>query len=232
MPHREGDKIKILPVFGVDQYGTDIFLPIRNTLASTSITLSTTTITQNTNGGNVPMGEQDEIVSDTDTIQFSNLGDGAEYVQTYRYTPDMSAMIYKIRINVAFALNVSVFSSGSFDLTNLNIRFVEQPDSKVLYENDFAVVMTALTGTGSSYFILDFDIVEPMKIFSGNPIDITFTTTTAVGAGTFQVGSLPIFCYSTPAVLKPFTSSGITFHIHASLDHSDPVFNEDIKRIV
>ncbi len=232
MPHREGSNIKLLPVYGVDHYGTDVFLPIRDTLATTSLTISGTTITKSTQGGNVPIDEQDEIASDIDTINFYNEGNDTEFNQTYRWTPDMSAIVYKTRVQIAFALNVSSISAGSFDLTNVAIRFQEQPVPKVLYENDFAVTMGALSTVSDAFFILDADVVEPFKVFSGNPIDIRIQTTVTTGTGTFQVGVLPLFCYTTPAVMKPFTSSGITFHIHASLDHADPVFNEDIGRIV
>lgn len=228
---REGSKIKLLPVYGVDHYGTDIFLPIRDILATTGLTVSTSTITRSTKGGNVPLDEQDEVLSDVDTIQFYDEGDDTDFNQTYRWTPDMSAIVYKFRVQVAFALNVSSISSGGFDLTNVQIALTEQPDDREIYKNEFAVDMTALTATGSSYFILDFDVTEPFKVFSANPIDIQIQTTTTTGTGTFQVGILPIFCYTTVANMKPFTSSGITFHIHASLDHSDPVFNEDIERL-
>ena len=227
-----GATVKLLPVYGVDHYGTDLFIPIRDTLATTSITVSGTTITQNTDGGFVPVDEQDEILSDVDTIHFYNEGNDTEYDQTYRWNPDLSAIVYKLRVNIAFALNVSAYTSGTFDLTNVILTITQQPDSNTIFSSDIPVTMAGLTSATDAYFILDLDITKDFKIYSGQPIDIRLQTTTATGVGTFQVGVLPVFCYETAAVIKPFTSSGVTFHVHATLDHSDPVFNEDIHRLV
>ena len=232
MPHTIGANVKLLATYGVDHYGTDVTLPIHDTLAVTTIAISGTTITQSTDGGNVPIEEQPEIYSDTDTLQFYNEGDDTEYDQTYRWTPDMSAVVYKTHLEIAFVLNVSAYTSGTFDLTNAIITISEQPDAKVIYANNFAVTMAGLTGIGDAMFVLNADVVEAFKVFSGNPIDIRIQTTTATGVGTSQVGVAAAFCLSTPANMKPFRQSAVTLHIHASLDHADPIFNQDITRIL
>ena len=54
--HQFANHIKLLPTYGVDNYGTDLFIPLGNdpTLSAASITLSTTVITHSTDGGNIP----------------------------------------------------------------------------------------------------------------------------------------------------------------------------------
>ena len=234
MPHKVATTIKLLPTYGVDHYGTDIFLPLFEQDDNTgAITISNTTITQSTSpGSNFPIDKQDEFISNIDTLQFLHAGNDTEFDHTYTWQPDMSAIVYKLRVQVAFVLNVSARTAGSFDLTQIALLFREQPGNRVIYENTFPVTMAAISAVGNAMFIFDADVVEPFKVFSGNPIDFSFTTTVTTGTGTFQVGIAPIFPYTTPADAKPFARSGITLHIHASLDHADPIFNKDIERVI
>ena len=237
MPHALGSKVKILPTYGVDNYGHDIFIPVANDagLSAVSITPSTTTITQSVSSGAIPTDSQDTLLADADTIQLLHQGNDTEFNRVYRFNPDMTAAVYKTRILLAIGLNVSVRVSGTITLPNAFVTITEViGEQNVLFDGVFALTIAGLSGVASSYFILDADFSSIFKVFSGNPIDIRIRIPAAAESGdsTTQVGILPLFCYQSAAVLKPFTLSGITFHIHASLDHADPICNLDIERVV
>ena len=237
MPDVPGNQIKMLPTYDVSNYGTDIFLPLGNqaSLTATSITLSTTTITQSLDGTAIGFDKQDTLLSDADTVQLLHEGNDTAFDETYRWRPDMSAIVYHTRILLAIGLNVSVFTSGSIDLTEATITITETSGAnKMLFQQTFPLTIAALTGTGSAYFILDAVFDEIFKVFSGNPIDvrIEIPAATETGVSTTQAGIVPLFSYQSAAVLKPFTLSGISLHVHPSLDHADPIWNFDIERTV
>ena len=229
-------QIKALSVYGVDNFGTDVFLPILDAnLTAQSITISTSAVTQSSDGGNVPIDPTDLLFSDTDTIQLLHEGDDTAFDQTYRWRPDMSAIDYKTEVLLAIGLNVSSFTSGSIDLSDVFITITAVNQSEVLFKRTpFPIDMVAKTGATAAWFIFHADVVEQFKVYSGNPIDIRVEIPAASETGTSvtQTGILPIFPYSTPAVMKPFTPSGFRFHIHASLDHADPTYNQDITRVI
>lgn len=235
MPHTQGSQVKLLPVYGVDHYGTDVFLPILDSnLTAQTVDISAGAITQSASAGSVPIEQTDILYSDVATMQLLHEGDDTAFDQTYTWTPDMSAVVYKTSFLLGIGLNVSSFTSGSIDLSNLIITITERPDAKVIYKNTFAIDMVAKTGATPAWFIFHADVVEAFKVFSANPIDVQIEIAAAseTGVSVTQTGLLPIFPYATADVIKPFTPSGITFHIHASLDHSDPVFNRDIERVI
>ena len=237
MPHKIGSQVKILPTYGVDNYGHDIFIPVTNDAVLSAVTIvpSTTTITQSVVDNAIPTDQQDTLLSDVDAIQLLHGGNDAEFNHVYRWHPDMTAAVYKTRILLAIGLNVSVRVSGTITLPEAFVTITEVTgDNNVLFDGVFALSIGALSAVASSYFILDADFNSIFKVFSGNPIDIRIRIPAATESGdsTTQVGILPLFCYQSAAVLKPFTLSGITFHIHASLDHADPIFNLDIERVV
>jgi len=127
---------------------------------------------------------------------------------------------------------VTARSAGTFDLTQVQVNVVEQPNARTLFSAPIPVTMVGLTAVAQSYFIMDFDINTQFKVYSGNAIEFQFTTTVATGTGDFQTGILPLFAYNSDTLAQVFTRSGIMLHIHATLDHADPIFNEDIDRIV
>jgi len=228
------NEVKILPTYGVDNFGTDVFLPILDAnLTAQSITLSTGAVTQSSDGGNVPVDPTDILYSDTDTVQLLHEGNDTAFDQTYRWRPDMSAIVYKTEILLGIGLNVSAFTSGSIDLSNMTITITEVGQVVNLFQNTFPITMTAKTDATAAWFIFHADTVDPFKVYSGNPIDtrIEIAVASETGVSTTQTGILPIFPYSTAAVMKPFTPSGFRFHIHASMDHADPTMNHDIKRV-
>jgi len=231
---RVGNQVKSLPVYGVDNYGTDVFLPIFQQDDNIStINLQSTTITHQLSGAsNFQIDKQDEVISDISTLQYYHAGVDTEFDHTYTWHPDMTAEVYKTRIQIAWVLDVTVRSAGTFDLTEVLVRIVEQPNARVLFSQAVDVTMAGLSAVGNAYFIMDATVIDRFKVYSGNAIEFQFTTTVTTGTGDFQTGIMPFFAYNTDAGAQPFTRSGITLHIHATLDHADPIFNEDIDRLV
>ncbi len=235
MPHTQGQNIKLLPTYGVDNFGTKVFLPILDSaLTAQTVDISAGTITQSTDGGFRSINETDILYSDTGTMQLLHAGNDTAFDQTYRWRPSMSAVIYKTEILLGVGLNVSSFTSGVIDLSDLTIQIGEAGQVEVAYKNTFPITMTAKTGASPAWFIFHLTITEPFKVYSSNPIDVNIQINAAseTGVSTTQTGLLPIFPYTTADVMKPFVPSGITFHMNASLDRSDPTFNEDIERVV
>ena len=237
MPHEVGSQVKLLPTYGVDNTGVDLFLPIGNdtSLTAQSFVISTATLTQSTDDGKVSMDHQDTLLSDADTVHLLHQGNDTAFDQTYRFRPDMTMLVYKTRILLAVGVNVSSYSSGDIDLSNCTITITEVAgDNNVLFQQTFPITMAVISSAVGSYFILDADFTTIFKVWSGNPLDvrIEIPVATKTGTATAQTGILPLFAFSAPAQLKPFTLSGLTFHIHASLDHADPIFNQDIERVV
>ncbi len=234
MSVRVGNQVKSLPVYGVDNYGTDVFLPIFQQDDNISnINLANVTIThQLTTGSNFQIDHQDEIISDITTLPFYHAGTDTEFDHVYTWHPDMTAEVYKTRIQIAWALNVTARSAGTFDLTNVQVTIREQPNARVLFTAPVTVTMVGLSAVGQAYFIMDVEVIDRFKVYSGNAIEFIFTTTVTTGTGDFETGIIPFFAYNSGSDPQPFTRSGISLHIHATLDHADPVFNEDIDRIV
>ena len=235
MPHEVANTIKLLPVYGVDHYGTDVFLPLLETgLTEQTVDISAGAITGSADGTNPPIDKTDILYSDTPTMQLLHAGDDTTFDHTWRWRPDMSAIVYKTEILLGIGLNVSAFTSGSIDLSTLIVTLSEVGQAEVLFTNTFDITMTAKTDATPAWFIFHADVVEPFKVFSSTPIDFRLQIAAAseTGVSVTQTGLLPIFPYTTADILKPFTPSGLTFHIHASLDHADPIFNRDIGRII
>jgi len=76
------------------------------------------------------------------------------------------------------------------------------------------------------------DIVETIKVRKGNPIDIQLNLVTVVtGTNNRQEGYAPLAPYHKTAVLKSFTPTGISLHLHPDLSHADGVFKYKKERV-
>jgi len=237
MPHVNGEiqpsQVKSLAVYDVAAYGTDLFLPLTDVgLTETALTFSTVTMTRDTTGSNQPLDSFPVVYSDTDTGILLNEGNDTAFNQTYTLDPDMTAIIYKISLNFCAVLTVSAYSSGNFSIGALHIRITERStNDSLLYENTFQSGATALTATGTSMHWFTQDIVETIKVRKGNPIDIQLELITTTGSGTRQEGYAPLAPYQKTAVLKSFTPSGISLHLHPDLSHADGVFKYKKDRV-
>jgi len=237
MPHVNGglqpSQTKIIPVYDVASYGTDLFLPLTDVgLTETALTFSGVTMTRDTSGSNQPLDSFPFVYSDTDTGILLNEGDNAIYNQTYTLDPDMTAIIYKISLNFCAVLTVSSYTSGTYNLGSLHIRITERStNDRLLYENTFTSTAGNRTGAGTDMHWFTQDIVETIKVRKGNPIDIQLDLITTTGSGTRQEGYAPLAPYQKTAVLKSFTPSGISLHLHPDLSHADGVFKYSKDRV-
>ena len=221
--------LRIKPVYDVSTYGQDVVLSLGiDDSALTLITPSNADFGQILQNGNIPIDEIEKIISDIDAIGVLNEGNDTAFDQTYEWTPDMSAFIYKIGFSMAFALNVFAFTSGSFDIDSVRIIITQETPSspKALLDKVFeANGLTALTGTGTQILLFNTEIaISAVKITQGVPLTFRIIINETTGVGTRQVGILPLFCFQSEALAKIFTTSVLKFHVHPSLDHAFPVF--------
>ena len=234
MPHSIApSNVKSVATYDTSGYGEDLFFPLTDVgLTEQSFTISGATITRDTHSGNQPIDGDPVIIHDTDNGMIEHEGNNTAFTQTYRWHPDMSAVIYKTRFHVAFGLNISAYTSGNFNLGKLTVTFQETKNpNRIIYQNTFDSGATNQTGTGISYHIFDQDVIESYKVYRGQPIDITFTMETTAGTGTRQEGLISFFPNLATARPKIFYVSGVSFHVHASLDHADPVYRQDMRRL-
>jgi len=237
MPHVNGEiqpsNVKSLAVYDVASYGTDLYLPLTDVgLTETALTFSGVTMTRDTSDSNQPLDVFPFVYSDTDDGLLLNEGNNTIYNQTYTLNPDMTAIIYAISLNFCACLTVSAYTSGNFNIGALHIKISERSSNdRLLYENTFQSGAANLTATGTSMHWFTQDIVETIKVRKGNPIDIQLDLITTTGTGTRQEGYAPLAPYHKTAVLKSFTPTGISLHLHPDLSHADGVFKYKKERV-
>jgi len=237
MPHVNGEiqpsNVKSQAVYDIASYGTDLYLPLTDVgLTETALTFSGVTMTRDTSDSNQPLDVFPFVYSDTDDGLLLNEGNNTIYNQTYTLNPDMTAIIYAISLNFCACLTVSAYTSGNFNIGALHIKISERSSNdRLLYENTFQSGAANLTATGTSMHWFTQDIVETIKVRKGNPIDIQLDLITTTGTGTRQEGYAPLAPYHKTAVLKSFTPSGISLHLHPDLSHADGVFKYKKDRI-
>ena len=237
MPHVNGEiqpsNVKSLAVYDVASYGTDLFLPLTDVgLTETALTFSTATVTRDTSNSNQPLDSFPRVYSDTDDGLLLNEGDNTIYNQTYSFSPDMTAIIYKISLNFCAVLTCSAYTNGGLNIGGLHIKISERSSNdRMLYENTFQSGAATLAATGTSMHWFTQDIVETIKVRKGNPIDIQLDLITTNGSGTRQEGYAPVAPLLKTAVMKQFYESGISLHLHPDLSHADGVFKYKKERI-
>jgi len=231
---------KIKPVYDVSNYGADLTIQFGiDNLASQSITVSTASFFKSTDTINLdgtsttvfPVKDMDLILSDTDTIGLIHEGNNTAFNRIYEFEPDMTAMIYEMSVKMAFALNVSAFTNGSCDIDSVRFVVKQVLDSQQTENiDDFTIpaTLTALTATGTQIFIIVADRhYANFKAVKGRPITVQIIVNeNQSGTNTRQVGILPCFPFQAAAVIKPFTTSVISAHVHPTLDHGFPVFRD------
>lgn len=225
--------IKSVVTYDTSAYGEDLEFPMMSAgLTLQNFTISDATITRDTDDGAQPIDADSFAIDDRNNGMIEHEGNNTQYSQTFRFNPDMSAVVYKTRFHLAMGLNVSAYTSGNFNIGDLTIKVVETASSdRVIYENTFPSGATNQTATGVSYHIFDQDVIEPFKIYRGQPIDITLTLNSSAGTGTRQEGLVSYFPTYATARPKIFHTSAISFHVHASMDHADPVYRTNVGRI-
>ena len=231
---------KIKPVYDVASYGEDLSIQFGiDNLTLQSITASTAAFFKSTDTVNIdgtattvfPVEDMDIVLSDINTFGIAHEGDDTAFNRIYVLEPDMTAFIYKASIKMAFSLNVSAFTNGSRDLESVQFIIKQSLDDNTteLIDNfSIPATLTALTATGTQIFVIVADRhYTNFKARKGRPITVQIIVTTGgSGTNTFQVGMMPCFPFQAAAILKPITTSVMSFHVHPSLDHAFPVFRD------
>ena len=230
---------KIKPVYDVSNYGEDLTLQFGiDNLTLTSITASSASFFKSTESVNIdgtatttfPVEDMDIILSDVNTFGVAHEGNNTAFDRIYTFEPDMTAMIYKASIKMAFALNVSAYTTGSFDLTSVKFTIKQSLDSQTTQLIDNFVLdatLTALTATGTQIFVIVADRhYTNFEAIKGRPITIQITVNETTGTGTRQIGIMPCFPFQAAAIIKPVTSSVLSLHVHPTLDHAFPIFRD------
>jgi len=238
MPHVNGEiqpsNVKSQAVYDIASYGTDLYLPLTDVgLTETALTFSGVTMTRDTTDGNQPLDSFPFVYSETDAGLLLNEGTDTVFNQTYTLDPDMTAVIYKISLNFCAVLTCSNYTSGGLNIGGLHIKISERSSNdRLLYENTFQSGAATLGATGTSMHWFTQDIVETIKVRKGNPIDIQLNLVTVVtGTNNRQEGYAPLAPYHKTAVLKSFTPTGISLHLHPDLSHADGVFKYKKERV-
>jgi len=237
MPHGSRDEpssVKSVSVYNVGDYGNDLFLPFTDVgLTETSITFSTATLTRDLDHSNQPLDDFPAVYSDTDTGVLLNEGNDTAFSQTYSYNPDMTAVVYAVHLHLPMAVICSAFTSGTVNVGALHLKITERStNDRLLYENTFQSGAANLTGTGTSLYIFQQDVVETILVRKGNPIDILIELVTVkTGTNTRQEGIVNLAPNIKTAILKRFTPAGIALHLHADLSHADGVYKYTKNRI-
>jgi len=238
MPHVNGElqpsNVKSISVYDVANYGTDLFLPITDVgLTETALTFSTATLTRDTSNSNQPLDSFPRVYSDTDSGLLLNEGNNTIYNQTYSFSPDMTAIIYKISLQFCAVLTCSAYTNGGLNIGGLHIKISERSSNdRLLYENTFQSGAATLSATGTSMHWFTQDIVETIKVRKGNPVDIQLNLITVVtGTNTRQEGYTPSAPLLKTAVMKQFYETGISLHLHPDLSHADGVFKYKKERV-
>ena len=230
---------KIKPVYDVSAYGEDLSIQLGiDNLALQSITASTASFFKNTDTVNLngsattvfPVEDMDLVLSDVNTFGIAHEGDNTAFDRIYSFEPDMTAFIYKASIKAAFALNVSAYTSGTFDLTGVRFvisQVVDSDRTEAIDDFTLTATLTGLTAAGTQVFVIVADRhYTNFKAIKGRPITIQIIINETTGTGTRQVGIMPVFPFQAAAIIKPITTSVLSVHVHPTLDHAFPVFRD------
>lgn len=243
-PPFSANQVLIKPVYGVNDYGEDVIIPIMGLDSLTTralFTLSGATqsrqLTENYGSLSllVPIDPIDAFISTGDIAFLMHEGDNTAFSRQFVWTPDMSAFVYKISLNLAAVMTMSAFTSGGANIDSITILVQEaigNGNLKELFNQTIApnTVFTALVAISTSQmFLLHSELSRPFKVNSGSPIIITITiNTTITGTNTVQIGLLSSHTFTPNAISIPslWIPSSVGFHIHASLDHTFPIFRD------
>lgn len=223
--------IHLTPVYDVANHGHDLFLPITDVLALTSVTISTSLVTKSTNGGNFPINDFPYVISNVDAVGLASEGNNTIFSRIYTWIPDRNMRVSKVSINLAASLNISTYSSGTFNVGNLRVITSQREPFVPLFNTLLKSTAANQTATGNSYHIYADDITGAFNVRAGIPIDFDLAMVTTTGTGTRQEGILPVFPYQLLAVTKIFSLSGFLLRLDDSVDSNDQMFSDQMSRL-
>jgi hypothetical protein len=217
-------------VYDSSEYGETLMVPLVQDSALTlqTITPSTSTFDQSNITSTVfPVEDINQIISNIDEISIAHEGDDTAFNRIYQWQPEGYGVVYKLNLFGAFGLNVSVDTSGSWNLDSVRLVVTSHlPDGtleRTIIDKTVSSSLSALTDVGTQIFLVDINHSIPFEVKADHPIRIQIIVGTTLGVGTSQVGIIPLFCFNSEATNKVFTTSIFKMHIHPSLDNAYPV---------
>jgi len=201
----------------LEEYPEDRFVPLIDTLALVSFTQSSMRqLLRSTDGGNIPTDNIPQIISNLDANAYYDHGtNNQNFDRSYRWTPDISAMVEKFTINIAFVMDMTAFTSNNAQLTSVRVTISEVGTQKQIYDGQFPTGLAVQDAVEISQFVLCRTIDNQSIILQGGvPVDIRLRTVFAQTAtNTIRTGMVPFFATTTDSRSKFFSQSGILFHL-------------------
>jgi len=232
----QADDLLVKPVINISnetivkrlKLGQDTSLVLDNITISTSIFDK-----QEPSATQFSMEDVPTLISDIDTVPLANEADDTSFDRIYQWIPDTDVLVYKTILRAAFALNVSVDTSGSWDLNAVRYELdITDPQNNrqgnILLNKQITAALAAITDVGTLIFIVN-DIVihpNPIKIKRGLIWRLRLILGTSLGVGTSQAGVLPLFPFHPEAANKQFAESVLEMHYKNALDNVFPILRD------
>jgi len=185
----------VTPTYDLSNYGKDLFIPLTDAGTNTQLfTNSAAVIARNTIsvvGGSNNLVEVDDypsVVANENELMMWHAGDDTLFDRWYRYSPDAQSIISKMYLNIAFALNVSVYTSGNYSLDSVDIEIVERANDngdgdKLIFQNRYVSGLGALTSAEAQVFIVSA-VLGDLTVKKNLPLDIHCVVNQTNGVGT------------------------------------------------
>jgi len=201
----------------LEEYPEDRFVPLIDTLALVAFTQSSMReVLRSEDGGNIPTDNIPQIISNLDANAYYDHGtNNQNFDRSYRWTPDISAMVEKFTINIAFVMDMTAFTSNNAQLTSVRVTITEVGTEKQIYDGQFPTGLAVQDAVEISQFVLCRTIDnQSIMLQGGVALDIRLRTVFAQTAtNTIRTGMVPFFATTSDSRSKFFSQSGILFHL-------------------
>jgi len=169
----------------------------------------------------------ERVMAQNDTGIILSEGASTAFNEDYDLFFPVSGVIDQIMLNFAVALDVSVFTAGSFNLSSVDLTFKSyqnqgqpgptSPTGSIRISPNSA--FTALTTTGTNILIVRAFIKDfQFNVYQGFPLTLNITINETTGTGTRNIGIVDIFPYLAANQLKKFYTSQIACHVNRNPD--------------
>lgn len=197
----------------VDSNGTVV------TLANQSVDITAATIQRTNlkkNGRTYQYSEDYPLgVVNAQSVPLPNLGADTQWTaRRFGWSPKVDIYLQKLIFNVAFAMNVSAYTSGNFNFSSVSLALFQDVDDKtrkpLVNTKSYATGMSNLAATGTQVLIVNevFNFSSKRLIKADEILAFESTMVVATGVGTRQEGILPLFSFQKTNTNRWFSQSG------------------------
>jgi len=233
------NQFSIKPVYNVAQGTKDNWYAFQTPLAYKDVTYSAGTmkgttetldsVTSYETTADLPSG-----LSKFDTVGMYNFGDDTNMDVIFFIKPRSPFEVTQCYIQAMFGFNVSVWTSGNFNMGALVLEVLlfhntETSSYNSIFKKTFETGHVDLAATGLQQFLLQGS-------FAGDSIDpndkiglhFTMNTTGNQTDGTFQSGLFPLYAWNVTNTEKLWYESGMMSHALPSLNSALPAFKNQM----